>query len=65
MKWLTEFICLPHQKDIALSHIEAVKTRTKKELMKNWEQILEGKVVSYKHCCNISVFLLNEFDVGG
>lgn len=45
IKWITEFICLPHQKEITLSHIEAVKSRTKKELIRNWEQILDGKVV--------------------
>lgn len=46
VKWLSEFILLPHQRDITLSQIEAVKSRTRKELIKNWEQILEGKAVS-------------------
>ncbi|CAH1990127.1 unnamed protein product [Acanthoscelides obtectus] len=45
VKWLTEFVCLPHQRDITQSQIEAMKSRTKKELIKNWEQILEGRVV--------------------
>lgn len=52
VKWLTEFICLPHQKETTLSHIEAVKSRTKKELIRNWEQILEGKVV-----CDVILFM--------
>ncbi|KAJ8964860.1 hypothetical protein NQ314_004578 [Rhamnusium bicolor] len=46
VKWLTEFICLPHQRDITQSRIEAMKSRTKRELIKNWEQILEGRVVA-------------------
>lgn len=45
VKWLTEFICLPHQRDITQYQIEAMKSRTKRELIKNWEQILEGRVV--------------------
>ncbi|KAJ3643178.1 hypothetical protein Zmor_025903 [Zophobas morio] len=46
VRWLTEFLCLPHQRDITQSRIEAMKTRTKKELIKNWEQILDGRVVA-------------------
>ncbi|KAF7280409.1 hypothetical protein GWI33_006075 [Rhynchophorus ferrugineus] len=46
VKWLTDFICLPHQRDITQSRIEAMKSRTKKEFIKNWEQILEGRVVA-------------------
>ncbi|KAJ8920133.1 hypothetical protein NQ315_011790 [Exocentrus adspersus] len=46
VKWLTEFVCLPHQRDITQSQIEAMKSRTKRELIKNWEQILEGRVVA-------------------
>lgn len=63
VKWLTEFVCLPHQKEVALSHIEAVKSRTKKQLIRNWEQILEGKVVyktfvSFDFDFNKSIFRL-------
>ncbi|XP_074028701.1 vacuolar protein sorting 13D [Leptinotarsa decemlineata] len=46
LRWLIEFIYSPHQRDITQSQIEAMKTRTKKELMKNWEHILEGRVVT-------------------
>ncbi|XP_045474860.1 vacuolar protein sorting-associated protein 13D isoform X2 [Harmonia axyridis] len=45
IKWLIEFLCLPHKKNITQSRIEAMKSRTKKELMKNWEQILGGRMV--------------------
>ncbi|KAK5644974.1 hypothetical protein RI129_006274 [Pyrocoelia pectoralis] len=44
IKWITEFLCFPHQQNIAQMRIEAVKLRTKKELIKNWEQILDGHV---------------------
>lgn len=46
VKWLTEFLCLPHQRNITQSRIEAMKTRTKKELIKNWEQMLDGKEIA-------------------
>ncbi|CAG9818576.1 unnamed protein product [Phaedon cochleariae] len=46
LKWVTEFICLPHQRDITQSQIEAMKNRTKKEFIKNWEHILEGRIVT-------------------
>lgn len=45
VKWLCEFLCLPHQRNITQSRIEAMKSRTKKELIKNWEQMLDGKEV--------------------
>lgn len=43
VRWLTEFVCLPHQRDITQSRIEAMKSRTKRELIRNWEQILDGR----------------------
>ncbi|KAG5879440.1 hypothetical protein JTB14_025696 [Gonioctena quinquepunctata] len=46
LRWITEFIYLPHQRDITQSQIEALKTRTKKEIIKNWEQIMEGRAVT-------------------
>lgn len=46
VKWLMDFICLPYQRDITQSRIEAMKSRTKKEFIKNWEQILEGRAVA-------------------
>ncbi|KAB0794994.1 hypothetical protein PPYR_11833 [Photinus pyralis] len=42
IKWITEFLFFPHQQSVAQMRIEAVKLRTKKELIKNWEQILDG-----------------------
>lgn len=48
VKWLTEFICLPHQRATTHSRIEAMKTRTKNELIKNWEQMLHGRNVTRK-----------------
>lgn len=56
VRWLTEFLCLPHQRDITHSRIEAMKTRTKKELIKNWEQILDGRDV-----IPILIFLLLDY----
>ncbi|CAH1134889.1 unnamed protein product [Ceutorhynchus assimilis] len=46
VKWLVNFVCFPHQRDITQSRIEAMKSKTKKELLKNWEQILEGRVAT-------------------
>lgn len=46
VKWLVEFLCLPHQRNITQSKIEAMKSRTKKELIKNWEQILDGRATT-------------------
>ncbi|KAK9889536.1 hypothetical protein WA026_006891 [Henosepilachna vigintioctopunctata] len=46
IKWLLEFVCLPYKKNITQSRIEAMKSRTKKELMKNWEQILGGRTIN-------------------
>lgn len=45
VKWLIEFLCSPHHRTITQMHIEAMKMRTKKEIFKNWEQILDGRVV--------------------
>lgn len=47
VKWLTEFLCLPHQRNITQSRIEAMKTKTKNELIKNWEQMLDGREVRF------------------
>ncbi|KAK4875461.1 hypothetical protein RN001_011883 [Aquatica leii] len=49
VKWLTEFLCFPHQQNITQMRIEAVKLRTKKEFMKNWEQILDGHPAGRKN----------------
>lgn len=42
VKWLVDFASKPHQMFSTRRKIEAMKNRTKKELMKNWENILEG-----------------------
>jgi vacuolar protein sorting-associated protein 13D len=52
VKWLADFFTRPHQTpDAQLRHAarhryEAVKQKTKQEFMRNWEQILEGKLAS-------------------
>lgn len=61
MKWLTEFICLPHQRDITQYQIEAMKSRTKRELIRNWEQILEGRVVKTFYLDQFSLFPISYF----
>ncbi|CAH0555796.1 unnamed protein product [Brassicogethes aeneus] len=43
VRWLTEFVCCPYQRDLAQSRIEQMKSRTKKELFKNWEHMLDGR----------------------
>ncbi|KAK9746972.1 Vacuolar sorting-associated protein 13, N-terminal [Popillia japonica] len=48
IKWLIEFVLLPYQRVITHSSIEAMKTRTKKGLIKNWEQMLDGRVTARK-----------------
>lgn len=42
VKWLVDFASRPHQVLSARRKIQAMKNRTKKELIKNWETILEG-----------------------
>lgn len=42
VRWFIEFIYLPLQRDIAQNQIEAMKKKTKKELIKNWEHIFSG-----------------------
>lgn len=42
VKWLVDFFSKPHQVTAARRKIEAMKTRTKMEFMKNVENIIEG-----------------------
>lgn len=42
VRWLVDFASKPHQVLSTRRRIEAMKDRTKRELMKNWENILEG-----------------------
>lgn len=44
IQWLTAFISKPHR-DSSNRRIQAMKRRTRRQLIKNWEQILEGDVV--------------------
>ncbi|XP_058797313.1 intermembrane lipid transfer protein Vps13D isoform X2 [Phymastichus coffea] len=46
MRWLVDFICEPHRSDGSNNlRLQAMKRRTRRQLMKNWEQILEGDTV--------------------
>lgn len=42
IKWIIDFVMKPHQQWNAKKKIEAMKNRTKAELIKNWENMLEG-----------------------
>ena len=39
--WLIDFVCNPHRYS-SNQRLQAMKRRTRRKLMKNWEQILEG-----------------------
>ena len=46
MRWLVDFVCEPHRTDGTNNQrLQAMKRRTRRQLMKNWEQILEGDSV--------------------
>lgn len=42
IKWIVDFVMKPHQMINTKKKIEAMKNKTKMELIKNWENILEG-----------------------
>ncbi|XP_034948002.1 vacuolar protein sorting-associated protein 13D isoform X2 [Chelonus insularis] len=44
IKWLIDFISNPH-KNSSAHRLQAMKKRTRRQLIKNWEQILEGDFV--------------------
>ena len=48
LNWLIDFLCKPHKMSEAKMKIEDMKNKTKKELMKNWESILEGHLNARK-----------------
>lgn len=48
IKWVIDFVTRPHQKLNTKKQIEAMKNKTKMELIKNWENILEGDVTERK-----------------
>lgn len=43
--WLIDYIYEPHRSDSSSQRLQAIKRRTRKQIMKNWEQILEGDIV--------------------
>ncbi|XP_014236722.1 vacuolar protein sorting-associated protein 13D isoform X1 [Trichogramma pretiosum] len=46
MRWLVDFVYEPHRRDAFNNQrLQAMKRRTRRRLMKNWEQILEGDSV--------------------
>lgn len=42
--WLIDFICKPHRSS-SNQRFQAMKRRTRRQLIKNWEQILDGDLV--------------------
>lgn len=48
IKWIVDFVMKPHQIMNTRKQIEAMKNKTKKELIKNWENILEGDITQRK-----------------
>lgn len=48
IKWIVDFVMKPHQMFNTRKKIEAMKNKTKMELIKNWENILEGDVTERK-----------------
>lgn len=43
IRWLVDFVCEPHRTDGTNNQrLQAMKRRTRRQLIKNWEQILEG-----------------------
>lgn len=45
IKWILDFVLKPHQQWNAKKKIEAMKNKTKAELIKNWENMLEGNLL--------------------
>lgn len=44
IKWIVDFVMKPYQQINTRKKIEAMKNKTKMELIKNWENMLEGDV---------------------
>lgn len=55
VEWLTNFFTQPYQqldgalRQAARHGYQAMKRRTRQELMRNWEELLEGHLVSFVH----------------
>jgi vacuolar protein sorting-associated protein 13D len=43
--WLIDFICKPYRSVSSNQQLQAMKRRTRRQLIKNWEQILDGDFV--------------------
>lgn len=43
--WLIDFMCKPHRSVSSNQRFQAMKRRTRRQLIKNWEQILDGDFV--------------------
>ncbi|KAL6266404.1 hypothetical protein P5V15_003257 [Pogonomyrmex californicus] len=43
--WLIDFMCKPHRSASSNQRFQAMKRRTRRQLIKNWEQILDGDFV--------------------
>jgi len=43
--WLIDFMCEPHRSASSNQRFQAMKRRTRRQLIKNWEQILDGDFV--------------------
>lgn len=48
IKWIIDFVMKPHQVISTRKKIEAMKNKTKMEIIKNWENILEGDLSDRK-----------------
>lgn len=48
IKWIIDFVVKPHQMWNTKKKIEAMKNKTKAELIKNWENILDGDLSQRK-----------------
>lgn len=48
IKWIVDFVTKPHQVISTRKKIEAMKNKTKMEIIKNWENILEGDLSDRK-----------------
>uniref|UniRef100_A0AAG5DF63 UBA domain-containing protein n=1 Tax=Anopheles atroparvus TaxID=41427 RepID=A0AAG5DF63_ANOAO len=48
VRWLVEFLAKPHQQYDARRRLEDMKNKTKQELMKNWNYIIEGHLSERK-----------------
>lgn len=48
IKWIVDFVMKPHQVISTRKKIEAMKNKTKMEIIKNWENILEGDLSDRK-----------------